>query len=103
LRRRKSACPLAFGRELEAEAVYLDADLDITLLKVDRQNLPTLGLAEVTATHQGQNVVAKGNPGEVMLFRVTKGTASAVGKFPNAGPHSIALKFSGRADWTRTL
>jgi hypothetical protein len=30
-------------------------------------------------------VVAIGNPGDAMLFSVTKGIVSAVGKFPNAG------------------
>jgi hypothetical protein len=35
---------------------------------------------------QGESVVAIGNPGDAMLFSVTKGIVSAVGKFPNAGP-----------------
>ncbi|HWZ96778.1 MAG TPA: trypsin-like peptidase domain-containing protein [Candidatus Dormibacteraeota bacterium] len=76
---------LSSGAQLEAKVVFLDPDLDIALLKVDGQNLPTLGLADATATHQGQNVVAIGNPGGAMLFSVTKGIVSAVGKFPNAG------------------
>jgi serine protease Do len=76
---------LSSGAQLEAKVVFIDPDLDIALLKVDGQNLPTLGLADATATHQGQNVVAIGNPGGAMLFSVTKGIVSAVGKFPNAG------------------
>jgi S1-C subfamily serine protease len=66
--------------------VFVDADLDIALLKVDGQNLRALGLADATATRQGQSVVAIGNPGDAMLFSATKGIVSAVGKFPNAGP-----------------
>jgi S1-C subfamily serine protease len=77
---------LPSGVQLEAKVVFLDADLDIALLKVDGQNLPTLGLAHAAATRQGQSVVAIGNPGDAMLFSVTKGVVSAVGKFPNAGP-----------------
>ncbi len=77
---------LPSGAQLEAKVVFLDADLDIALLKVDGQNFPILGLADATATHQGQSVVAIGNPGDAMLFSVTKGIVSAVGNFPNAGP-----------------
>jgi len=76
---------MASGAQLEAKVVYLDADLDIALLKVDGENLPTLPLAEAAATHQGEGVVAIGNPGDAMLFSVTKGIVSAVGKFPAAG------------------
>src|SRR5258707_5949846 len=32
-----------------------------------------------------RSVLAIGNPGDAMLFSVTKGIVSAVGKFPNAG------------------
>jgi serine protease Do len=77
---------LPSGAQLEAKVVFLDADLDIALLKVAGENLPTLPLADAAATHQGENVVAIGNPGDAMLFSVTKGIVSAVGKFPNAGP-----------------
>jgi S1-C subfamily serine protease len=74
------------GAQLEAKVVFLDADLDIALLKVEGQNLPALPLAEASATHQGEGVVAIGNPGDAMLFSVTKGIVSAVGQFPAAGP-----------------
>jgi serine protease Do len=77
---------LPSGMQLEAKVVFLDADLDIALLKVDGQNLPTLGLTDATAAREGQSVVAIGNPGDAMLFSATKGIVSAVGKFPNAGP-----------------
>jgi len=74
------------GTQLEAKVVFLDADLDIALLKVEGQNLPALPLAAAAATHQGESVVAIGNPGDAMLFSVTKGIVSAVGPFPAAGP-----------------
>jgi serine protease Do len=77
---------LPSGVQLEAKVVFLDADLDIALLKVEGENLPTLALADANATHQGEGVVAIGNPGDAMLFSVTKGIVSGVGKFPTAGP-----------------
>jgi serine protease Do len=42
--------------------------------------------ADAALSRQGENVVAIGNPGDAMLFSVTKGIVSVVGKFPNAGP-----------------
>jgi hypothetical protein len=45
-----------------------------------------LAVADVATVRQGESVVAVGNPGDAMLFSVTKGIVSAVGKFLNAGP-----------------
>lgn len=81
---------LSTGRELEAKVVYIDPDLDIALVKVTatpgESELPHLTLADATSVRQGENVLAIGNPGDAMLFSVTKGIVSAIGKFPNAGP-----------------
>jgi S1-C subfamily serine protease len=81
---------LSTGRELEAKIVYIDADLDIALAKVaatpGESELPHLTLADASSVRQGENVLAIGNPGDGMLFSVTKGIVSAVGKYPNAGP-----------------
>ena len=74
------------GEQLEAKVVYVDPDLDIALIKVDGKNFPHLVLADVATVQQGESVIAVGNPGDAMLFSVTKGIVSAVGKFPNAGP-----------------
>jgi len=74
------------GEQLEAKVVYIDADLDIALVKVEGKQFPHLALADVATVRQGESVVAVGNPGDAMLFSVTKGIVSAVGKFPNAGP-----------------
>jgi len=80
---------LAGGQQLEAKVVYIDADLDIALAKVQIPaaigELPHLPLTEGANVHQGETVLAIGNPGDAMLFSVTKGIVSAVGKFPNAG------------------
>jgi serine protease Do len=81
---------LSTGQQLEAKVVHIDADFDIALLKLDRPSdkaeFPHLVLTDSASVHQGENVLAIGNPGDAMLFSVTKGIVSAVGKFPNAGP-----------------
>lgn len=78
------------GQQLQAKVVHIDPDLDIALAKVElpaaQDNLPHLTLADASTVHQGENVIAIGNPGDAMLFSVTKGIVSAVGTFPSAGP-----------------
>ena len=64
----------------------LTRDLDIALAKVEGKDFPHLALADAGTVRQGENVLAIGNPGDAMLFSVTKGIVSAVGKFANAGP-----------------
>jgi S1-C subfamily serine protease len=76
--------------QLQARVVYIDADLDIALVKADPPTpgyaFPYLVLADVTTVQQGESVLAVGNPGDAMLFSATKGIVSAVGKFPSFGP-----------------
>jgi serine protease Do len=78
------------GLQLQAKVVYIDADLDIALAKVEAPTsdfvFPYLQLVEATSVKQGESVLAIGNPGDAMLFSVTKGIVSAVGKFASAGP-----------------
>lgn len=74
------------GTQFDAKIVYVDPDLDIALAKVSGIGFPHLALADVAGVRQGENVVAVGNPGDAMLFSVTKGIVSAVGRFDAAGP-----------------
>ena len=78
------------GQQLEAKVVYVDDDLDIALAKVNASGasseFPHLPLVDVSRVHQGENVIAIGNPGEGLLFSVTKGIVSAVGKSSKNGP-----------------
>jgi serine protease Do len=76
---------LSGGVELTANVAYVDDNVDVALLKVEGANFPHLVLAETSTVRQGQEVVAVGNPGEAMLFSVTKGIVSGVDEFPNAG------------------
>ena len=81
---------LPSGTQLQAKVVYIDADLDIALVKVapPAQDFlfPYLPLADLSSIRQGDTVLAIGSPGDAMLFSVTKGIVSAVGKFASAGP-----------------
>jgi serine protease Do len=84
------AAVLADGVQLDARIVFIDADLDIALAKVTPPSpdylFPHLPLADATSVRQGESVLAIGNPGDAMLFSVTKDIVSAVGKFSAAGP-----------------
>jgi len=78
------------GPRLPAKVVYIDPDLDVALVKVEAPGVdfafPYLALADASLAQQGESVLVVGNPGDAMLFSVTKGIVSAVGKFPAAGP-----------------
>lgn len=77
---------LSNGQQLEGKVVYVDAELDVALIKVPGEEFPYLPLARADAVRQGESVVAIGNPGDAMQFSMTKGIVSAVGKFASAGP-----------------
>jgi len=74
------------GQHLTADIIYIDADRDIALVKVEGEEFPYLSLAAASNVRQGETVIAIGNPGGAMPFAVTKGIVSAVGKFSAAGP-----------------
>jgi S1-C subfamily serine protease len=74
------------GTQLEARIAYVDPDLDIALAKTAGDGFPHLPLAEAATMRQGESVLAIGNPGDAMLFSVTKEIVSAVGRFDAAGP-----------------
>jgi len=76
----------ASGVDRPARIVYVDADLDFALVKVDGANLPHLALADSAAPTPGESVVAIGNPGAGMPNSVSKGIVSAVGAKPELGP-----------------
>jgi hypothetical protein len=72
------------------KAPSFHADLDIALVKIDSPPpdfvSPFVALAEAASVQQGESVLAIGCPGDAMLFSVTNGIVSAVGKFASAGP-----------------
>ena len=78
------------GMQLQANVVYIDPDLDLALVKAAPPSpdfvFPHLALADTSLVRQGESVLVIGNPGDAMLFSVTKGIVSAIGKLPAAGP-----------------
>jgi S1-C subfamily serine protease len=73
------------GVQFDAKVEYIDEDLDIALLKIEGSQFPHLTLADASTVQQGDAVFAIGNPGDAMLYSMTSGIVSAVGKFPSAG------------------
>jgi Trypsin-like peptidase domain/PEGA domain len=80
---------LSDGTQLPAQVVYIEPELDVALLKVSPPSadfaFPYLSLIDSSLVRQGESVLAIGNPGDAMLFSVTKGIVSGVGTFPAAG------------------
>jgi S1-C subfamily serine protease len=76
------------GVQFDAPVFFVDDDVDVALLKVhvEGATFPYLTLADSSTVRPGQSVLAIGNPGQAMLFSVTKGIVSGVQEFPNAGP-----------------
>ena len=76
------------GMQLPASVAYIDPDLDLALVKATPPSadflFPHLPLVDASHVQQGESVLVIGNPGDAMLFSVTKGIVSAVGKFPAA-------------------
>jgi S1-C subfamily serine protease len=76
---------LSPGGDHPARIIYLDADLDFALVKIEGAAMPHLVLADLARVLPGQSVVAIGNPGAGMPNSVTKGIVSAVGPKPELG------------------
>jgi serine protease Do len=83
---------LPTGQQAEAKVIYIDAEMDIALVKVEGAGFQSLPLADLATVRQGQTVVAIGNPGAGIPFSVTKGIVSAVGR----------LADSSRGTWIQT-
>lgn len=81
---------LPSGAQLPAKVVHIEPDLDLALVKAMPPSpdfvFPHLALADTSLVQQGESVLVIGNPGDAMLFSVTKGIVSGVGLFPAAGP-----------------
>jgi serine protease Do len=74
------------GTKALGKIVYTDMRLDLALVKVEGTGFPHLSLSDVSSVHQGQTVIAIGNPGRGLPNTVTKGIVSAVGHDPESGP-----------------
>jgi serine protease Do len=74
------------GQKLDARVIYIDEAKDLALLKSEGAEFPHLTFASTSMVHQGQTVIAIGNPGSGLPFSVTKGIVSAVGRKPDFYP-----------------
>src|SRR6056297_211474 len=70
---------LADRRELVAELVGSDAETDVAVLRIDAEDLPTLGYGDSSALRPGEWVIAIGSPFQFEQS-VTAGIVSAKGR-----------------------
>jgi len=66
-------------RVFDAKLIGSSKDVDLALLKIEQNNLPSIELKEAYAVHLGQIVLAVGSP-EGLEHSVTRGIVSAVGR-----------------------
>ncbi len=72
---------LSDGRTLDAERIWSDAALDIAVVRIEAQALPSAPLGDSAALSVGDGVVAIGNPLSLQFQRtVTAGIVSATGR-----------------------
>jgi len=67
------------GKRLEAKIVGVDRDSDLALIKIDRTGLPSLKFGDSEELHQGQLVLAFGNP-LGLANSVTMGVVSSIAR-----------------------
>jgi S1-C subfamily serine protease len=72
----------ANGQNFQAKVVYIDASLDIALLKLDGAGFWYLPLAETSTVRPGSTVVTIGTPSKGFQNSVTKGVVGGIGTMP---------------------
>lgn len=73
---------LSDGRNIQASVVWTDADLDLSVLKVDADNLTSAEIGDSSELQVGDLAVAIGNPMGLQFQRsVTSGIISALNRF----------------------
>jgi len=81
----------ADGRVLDAKLIGRSQEVDIALIKVDAQHLPSVVLGDSDALEVGDWVVAIGNPFG-LSETVTAGIVSAKGRVIGAGPYDDLIQ-----------
>jgi len=69
----------ANGQSFQSKVVYVDATLDIALLKLEGSGFSHLQLAEASTVHLGSTVIAIGTPSKGFQNSVTKGIVGGIG------------------------
>jgi serine protease Do len=71
------------GQSFESKVVYVDAKLDVALLKLEGTGFPSLRLADTGSVQPGSSVIAIGTPSKGFQNSVTKGVVGGVGQISN--------------------
>ncbi len=79
---------MADGKEFEAKVLAKDPILDVALIKIEGNNLPTVALGDSDKLELGQTVIAIGNALAEFGNTVTRGVVSGVGRHIEAGTRS---------------
>jgi S1-C subfamily serine protease len=69
----------ANGQSFQSKVVYVDATLDIALLKLEGSGFSHLQVAEASTVHLGSTVIAIGTPSKGFQNSVTKGIVGGIG------------------------
>jgi S1-C subfamily serine protease len=67
------------GQSFTSKVVYVDATLDLALLKLDGTGFPQLQIAETNSVAAGSTVIAIGTPSHGFQNTVTKGVVGGIG------------------------
>lgn len=76
----KIGITLSDGRKYSAVKIGTDPNSDLAVLKIEGNNLPTLGFANSDNVKIGEWVIAVGNPFDYLTSTVTAGIVSAKGR-----------------------
>jgi len=71
------------GQSFMSTVVYVDAKLDLALLKLQGTGFPHLQLAETSSVVPGSPVIVMGSPGGGFQNSVTKGVVGGIGPMPS--------------------
>jgi serine protease Do len=82
---------LSDGRVFEAKLIGKSPDIDIALIKIDAQGLPSATLGDSDAIEVGDMVIAIGNPFG-LSHTVTSGIVSAKGRVIGIGPYDNLIQ-----------
>ncbi|HTP64981.1 MAG TPA: trypsin-like peptidase domain-containing protein [Geobacteraceae bacterium] len=82
---------LTDGRVFDAKLVGKSPDIDIALIKIDAQGLPSAVLGDSEATEVGDMAIAIGNPFG-LSHTVTSGIISAKGRVIGIGPYDNLIQ-----------
>lgn len=82
---------LTDGRTFEAKLIGKSPDIDIALIKIETQGLPSVTLGDSEITEVGDMVIAIGNPFG-LSHTVTSGIISAKGRVIGVGPYDNLIQ-----------